>query len=88
MMPFVLLEAQLPARRIKGFNTELHCRDTLVICVLICFKTPTKLLKYTLELDCAVNLYIVLFLGIFRRRKLLSRLQPLSLFALHFSETL
>lgn len=68
MMLFALPEAQLPVRDTKGFNSELHCGGTLVICVLICFKTPTNLLKNTLELDCAVKLYIVLFLGNFFRR--------------------
>ncbi len=67
MMLFVLPEAQLPVRDTKGFNCYLHCGESLVICMLICFKTPTNLLKNTLELDCAINLYIVLFWAIFGR---------------------
>lgn len=69
MMSFALPEAQLPVRDTKGFNSELHCGETLVICALICFTTPTNLLKNTLELDCAVKLYIVLFFGRFLLRR-------------------
>lgn len=61
MMLFVLPEAQLPTRDTKGLNSLLHTTESLLIYMLICFKTLTNLLQT--PWSSTVTLYIVLFLA-------------------------